>query len=81
MTKKYKVKILRDVCIGAANCVAIAPDAFELDEEQIAVLKETWTEESESKLLEAAEACPVAAIIIEDENGNQIFPSEKTLAP
>lgn len=74
MAKKYKVKILRDVCIGAANCVAVAPEAFELDEKQIAVLKESWKDTPDEKLLEAAESCPVAAIIIEDENGNQIFP-------
>lgn len=74
MAKKYKVKILREVCIGAANCVAVAPEAFELDEKQIAVLKESWKDTSDEKLLEAAESCPVAAIIIEDESGNQIFP-------
>lgn len=76
MAKKYRVKVVRDLCIGAANCIAVAPEAYELDDEQIAVLKESWKNVDDEKLLESAEACPTQAIIVEDENGNQIFPSK-----
>ena len=74
---KYKVKILRDVCIGASTCIAVAPEAFELDEEQKAILKDAWKGVSDEELLEAARVCPVAAIIIEDAAGNQIFPESQ----
>jgi len=33
---KYKVEVIRDLCISAGSCVAIAPKVFELDEEQLA---------------------------------------------
>ncbi len=35
----YKVKVDRDLCIGAASCVAVAPKTFELDNEGKAVIK------------------------------------------
>ena len=76
MAEKYKVRVLRDVCIGAANCIAVAPDAFELDEEQIAVIKDSWKNVPDDKLLEAAKSCPVAAIIVEDKEGRQVFPEQ-----
>ena len=34
-----KIEVKRDLCIGVANCIAVAPDAFELDSENKAVLK------------------------------------------
>lgn len=75
MASKYKVEILRDVCIGAATCVAAAPDAFELDNDNIAVLKDEWEKTSDEEILQAAESCPVQAIILKDkETGKQVFP-------
>ncbi|MCH7641616.1 ferredoxin, partial [Patescibacteria group bacterium] len=35
----YKVKVDRMLCIGTADCVAIAPNTFELDDESKAVVK------------------------------------------
>lgn len=70
---KYRVKIQRSKCIGAASCVAIAPKVFALDDKQLAyVISED--ELDDMKLL-AAQSCPTAAIIIEDiETGAQIWP-------
>jgi ferredoxin len=68
-----KVKIDRDLCIGVGNCVAIAPTVFELDEENKVVLIDTKMVDDET-LMEAAESCPVNAIIIEDDRGGQIYP-------
>lgn len=70
---KYKIKILRDLCIGAASCVAISPKVFELDSEAKAVILEPKDDTNEN-ILAAAQSCPVNAIIIEDENGNQVWP-------
>lgn len=72
---KYNVKIIRDLCIGVATCVAVAPKVFKLDEENKAVLIEGWEAESPEAILAAAQACPTEAIIIiTDESGQQVWP-------
>ncbi len=70
---KYKVKVIRSKCIGAASCVAIAPKVFVLDGTNLAyVISED--ELDETKLL-AAQSCPTAAIEIEDiETGEKVWP-------
>ena len=68
------MRIDRDLCIGAATCVALAPKAWALDDEAKAIILDTSEEESNDALLEAAKGCPVMAIFITDENGKQIYP-------
>lgn len=72
---QYKVQVLRDLCIGAASCVAIAPKAFQLDNEAKAIILPTVGEESDQALLDGAKSCPVAAIIVTDQSGNQVYPA------
>lgn len=73
---KYKVEVIREKCIGAASCVAIAPGVFALDEEQIAIILEQGGNDDETKLL-AAQSCPTAAIIVTDTStGQQVWPRE-----
>lgn len=76
--KKEKIKIgkilvKRDVCIGAASCVVVAPEVFELDEENKAIVINPKGTDDETILL-AAKSCPVQAIILYDEKGKQIYP-------
>jgi len=71
---KYKVWVDRNLCIGATTCVAVSPKSFQLDSEAKAVIILTVDEEELENIIEAAKACPVAAIFIEDEKGNRIFP-------
>lgn len=73
-TKISKVVVLRDACIGAAPCTVIAPDAFELDHEGKAVLKDGWKNVEGKTILEAAQSCPVNAIEVYDEAGKKIHP-------
>jgi len=68
------ITIDRNLCIGAASCAALAPKAFAIDSENKAVLKDTWREEDLEMLIAAAKSCPTNAIIIQDEEGNQIWP-------
>ncbi len=68
-----KVKVDRDTCIGVGNCVAFAPTVFKLDDENKAVVLDVASAD-EKTIMEAAESCPVSAIIIEDDNGNQLYP-------
>lgn len=72
---KYRVKVIRNKCIGAASCVAIAPKTFKMDEEQKAVILSQTDDNDDDKLL-AAQSCPTAAIIVTDGNGKQIWPKE-----
>ncbi len=68
-----KVKVDRDACIGVGNCVAFAPTVFQLDKENKAVVLDASSVDLNT-LLEAAKSCPENAIIIEDDEGNQIYP-------
>lgn len=68
------MRIDRDLCIGAATCVALAPKAWALDDEAKAIILDSTEEETDETLLEAAKSCPVMAIFITDENGKQLYP-------
>lgn len=72
--KKYRIKIDRDLCIGAASCVALAMKTFQLDSENKAVVLDEDGDTAEAIKL-AAESCPTKAIILEDsETGDQEYP-------
>ena len=68
-----KVRVDRDLCIGVGNCVAFAPTVFALDEENKAVVLDPSSVDNDY-LLEAAESCPEQAIIVEDDEGYQLYP-------
>lgn len=72
--RDIQVHIDRDLCIGAATCVAIAPQTFLIDSEAKAVILNTAENDPDENIIDAARGCPVAAIIIEDQNGNRVFP-------
>ena len=59
------VKIDRLLCVGFGDCIEEAPEAFEFDDEGIAILTNPEEVERE-RLMRACEACPVDAIEIED---------------
>lgn len=84
-----KLMIDRNICIGAASCIAVAPSTFELDPENKAVLRRKSGAPSsgetrrgdladqtidDATLLLAAKSCPTQAIIVFDEDGKQIYP-------
>lgn len=71
--KISKIEVDRDACIGAAPCVTVAPGVFQLDEENKAYVVDQNAADAETILL-AAQACPVQAIKIFDEDGNQVYP-------
>ena len=70
---KVKIKVINELCISAATCVITAPKTFDLDDDGIAYVKEgTWDEAQ--TIIKGAASCPTTAIIIEDLEGNQIYP-------
>jgi len=68
-----KVKVDKDACIGVGNCVAFAPTVFTLDKENKAVVLDAASVDFDT-LLEAAKSCPENAIVIEDDEGLQLYP-------
>jgi ferredoxin len=89
MAKIKYLMVDRELCIGAASCVAVYPEVFQLDEENKAVILQKsgvkTSEKTDVDLLEvskldddllllAAQSCPTAAIYLYDENGKQVFP-------
>lgn len=71
---KYKIEIDRELCIGDGACVGEAPDTLEMDDENIAVVTNT-AGNSDEEILQAAQVCPVDAIILTDaETGEKVWP-------
>lgn len=70
----WEVRVDKDLCIGAGVCTAIAAQSFELDAEGKAVITAGIDQETKDAILDAAKACPVAAIIIK-QGDTQVFPA------
>lgn len=71
--KIAKIVIDRDLCIGAASCVVIAPETFQMDDENKAYLVSLEGNDAETIVM-AAESCPTKAIFLYDEEGKQVYP-------
>lgn len=84
-----KLKVDRNLCIGAASCVAIYPDVFSLDADNKAVVPKKGGAKTsdltdvteldvsaidDNTLLLAAQSCPTKAIFLYDETGKQVYP-------
>ena len=67
------VRILHSQCCGNAQCAEIAPDVFALDSRRRAIVLDGDAAPLE-KLIEAVEACPCGAIVVEDDDGVQVAP-------
>ena len=67
-----EIRIHRPLCIGAATCVVYAPSTFDLDEDNIAIVKEGEWDRLE-KVIAAAQSCPVVAIEVY-QAGMKVYP-------
>lgn len=68
------VRIDRLLCVGFADCLADAPELFELDDEGIVAFRDPHGETPHWRVLEACNACPVDALTVLDEEGRQLIP-------
>jgi len=66
---RIEIRVDRGLCIGSGDCVDSAPDVFELDSEDKAVVIDPDGAPVD-EVLEAAGNCPVTAIFIVGEDGD-----------
>jgi ferredoxin len=86
---KLRIVVDPDLCIGAASCVTVAPEAFVMNGENKAEVLDHGsdlgapsyeriievTEAEKENLITSAQSCPTLAISVFDEEGNQIYPA------
>ena len=61
-----KALVDQDVCIGCGLCPSIAPNVFEMREDDKAhVIVDMISKDDEAEAQESAESCPVNAIAVE----------------
>ena len=70
---RVAIEVDRALCYGFGDCVDTVPAVFALDEEDTAIVLDPDAA-SLDDIVEAAQNCPVDAIIIVDEDGQQIYP-------
>jgi len=66
-----KIHIKRELCIGAATCISLAPKTFELDNEDIAIVKD-GDQDTREAIIAAAKSCPTLAIELFEDDGTPI---------
>ena len=85
---KLRIVVDPDLCIGAASCVTIAPETFQLNVENKAEVIDHGVQEGEPSyertiectesekdaIILGAQSCPTLAITIFDEAGAQLYP-------
>ena len=59
----YRVSIDRSLCSGFGACVDASPQVFRLDGSVATVLA---AETEDARVLDAADACPMGAILVEE---------------
>lgn len=69
-----KVRIDRSLCIGSGNCTNLAPEVFVIRQDNIVDFQDEVPDIDTGRLEEAAGICPVDALILENEEGEQIVP-------
>jgi ferredoxin len=61
-----KVRVDEEVCVGDETCTESCPEIFEMEGDVAVAKMEEVPEELEGACKEAAESCPVDAILIEE---------------
>ncbi len=62
-----RIVVDRDLCDGLGMCQAMAPDYFELDDDDVmTVLNDSPLEKDRARLHAAVESCPALALSLQD---------------
>ena len=76
VAKKYNIVIDKDACVSDKLCWDRAPDVFDRDEDDKAVVKSEDTKWPEN-ILWIAKNCPAEAVTIYDaETGEKVWPKD-----
>ena len=70
---RVSIEVDRELCYGFGDCVDSLPAVFALDDEDTAIVIDPEAAGIDD-LIEAAQNCPVDAIIVIDEHGEQLYP-------
>jgi ferredoxin len=71
----FTVRIDKNSCQSAGNCVDAAPEAFGFDDDGLGDVRPRAGQLARARLLEIARRCPALAISVFDESGNEIDPA------
>ena len=61
-----KVHVDMNLCQSHGECVAVAPDVFDLGDDDVLTWKEDVEDDRRAEMDAAVDACPMMAITIED---------------
>ena len=67
------IRIDRGTCISSANCLVVAPEVLEFDDDTIVAFTDDAEQISEATLIEACKMCPVEALFV-IKDSKQIVP-------
>jgi ferredoxin len=69
-----RVRIDKWACVGYGDCMAVAPDVFQLDERNLSSFRDTAAEPEQRRLITACSVCPTSALAVFDQDGTQLVP-------
>lgn len=68
------VRVDRLLCVGFGDCIEVAPDVWEFDDEGIVAFREPPAEIPRDRLITSCDICPVDALSVHDAAGVQLVP-------
>lgn len=68
------ISIDRDLCVGFGDCMENVIEVFEFDDDGIIAFQKDVTPVDRDALIEACACCPVDALIVLNEEGQQLAP-------
>jgi ferredoxin len=64
-----KIRLIRSKCAGHAQCYAVAPEIFPIDDEGFCILVERIVEPGQAEAARAGvSACPELALVIDEDS-------------
>ena len=61
-----KVRVDKEACVGDETCISICPEVFKMEDDVATTTMEDVPPDLQDTCREAADACPVEAITIEE---------------
>ena len=68
------IRIDRLLCVGFGDCIEVAPEIFEFDDEGIVRFRDNAPAIDRERLIRSCDICPVDALEVVDTDGTMIVP-------